>query len=364
MRWQRGWVETEGARGLRRYVGRYRNLDGTKPKVQLGYVSEISLTEARTKLEAIVRELGSRPQSSIRMTFSDYWTLHYEPRHKLGWSVPTAAGYKSYLRPYLTPEFGNVRLADITPERVTAFFERMRAEHERSVVTKLWTMLNAVLEDALYDDLISKNPMKRLERPKTRLPKKPVMHAQFLKKVLKAAKPDPLQSALLCVGTFCVMRTSEVLGLHWRNFTGDHFLVRDIAWRGRVFEDQTKNRERVVYIPPATRAALRRWKKSATFTKPDDLIFASEAGTAMSASNVRNRILEPLREKLRLPVPHTFQVLRRSFATRQQEHLKSVQSHLGHASPTTTAGIYAQAIDAKVRQMVGRDEGQILSSAR
>jgi hypothetical protein len=44
----------------------------------------------------------------------------------------------------------------------------MRNQHERSVVTKLWTMLNAVLEDALYDDIISKNPMKRLERPSDR----------------------------------------------------------------------------------------------------------------------------------------------------------------------------------------------------
>jgi integrase len=363
MRWQRGSVTVEGARGQRRYVGRYRRDDGTQPKVPLGFVSEISLTEARTKLEAHVREQGSRPQSSLTMTFSDYWTLHYEPRRKVRWSDATAAGYKAYLACYITPAFGNVRLADITPELVSAFFERIR-DHERSVVTKNWTMLNAVLEEAVDDDIISKSPMRRLSRPKTRLPKKPVMEAVFLKKVLKAGKPDPFDSALLHVGTFCTLRTSEMLGLHWRSFCGDHFVIRDVAWEGEVYEDQTKNKERSVFIPPGTRAALKRWRKVAKYTGPDDMIFASEVGTPMSAHNIRNRIMVPLREKLKLPVPLTFQVLRRSFATRQQEHLKSVQSHLGHSSPGTTAGIYMQAIPAAVRQLVSKDERQILSGER
>ena len=84
----------------------------------------------------------------------------------------------------------------------------------------------------------------------------------------------------------------------------------------------------------------------------------------MSSHNIRNRVLEPLREKLKLSTPLTFQVLRRSFATRSQEHVKSLQSHLGHANVTTTLGVYVQQIDGAVRQMVGRDERQILSAAR
>jgi integrase len=364
MRWQRGSVTIEGARGLRRFVGRYRRDDGTQPKIVLGFVSEMTLSEARTKLEAKVRELGSRPQSSLEMTFSDYWSLHYEPRRRVRWSEATATGYAAYLKHYLTPAFGNVRLSDMTPEQITTFFEQVRQKHSRSVVTKLWTLLHAVLDDATDDDVISKNPMRRVEYPKTKLPAKPVLEAVFLRKVLKAAKLDAFASALLHVGVFCALRTSEALGLRWRSFTGDRLTIRDVAWHGKLFSDTAKVGERSVYVPPATRAALERWRKLAKFTSNDDLIFASKKGTPLSAHNVRNRVLEPLREKLKLDAPLTFQVLRRSFATRSQEHTKSLQSHLGHMNVSTTLGIYAQAIDASVRQMVVADEKAILSATK
>jgi integrase len=364
MRWQRGSVTIEGARGKRRFVGRYRREDGTQPKVVLGFVSDLTLSEARTKLEGIVRQLGSRPQSSLTMTFSDYWTLHYEPRRRVRWSEATAAGYKAYLKFYLTPAFGNVRLADITAERITAFFEKARQKYSRSVVTKLWTLLYAVLDEATDDDVISKHPMRRVEYPKTKLPAKPVIEAAFLRKVLKAAKPDAFASALLHVGTFCALRTSEALGLRWRSFVGNRLTIRDVAWEGKLYSDTAKVGERSVYVPPATRAALARWRKASKYKSDDDLIFASKAGTPMSAHNVRNRVLEPLREKLKLGAPLTFQVLRRSFATRTQEHTKSLQSHLGHSDVSTTLGVYAQAIPASVRQMVVADERAILSAKK
>jgi hypothetical protein len=62
--YQRGWVETEGAKGKKQYVGRWRADDGSKPKIVLGYVSEMSLSAARTRVEAHVRGLGSRSASA------------------------------------------------------------------------------------------------------------------------------------------------------------------------------------------------------------------------------------------------------------------------------------------------------------
>jgi hypothetical protein len=144
--WQRGSVTVEGARGRKRYVGRYRLPDGTQPKVNLGFVSEITLSEARTKLEATVRELGSRPQSSQSLTFSVYWKLHYSPRHHLSWSEATAHGYESYLRAYIIPAFGNVLLTDFTPDLLSTFFDKLRRKYSRNVVQKCWAMLKAVLE--------------------------------------------------------------------------------------------------------------------------------------------------------------------------------------------------------------------------
>jgi integrase len=116
-------------------------------------------------------------------------------------------------------------------------------------------------------------------------------------------------------------------------------LIRDSAWHGKLLEDATKQGERRVAIPSQTRAALMRWREQCKDTFPDALIFASKKGTPISTHNFRNRVLVPLQEKLELTVPLTFQVLRRSHATRNQKTPKDAQSHLGHKSIVTTMDV-------------------------
>jgi integrase len=155
--------------------------------------------------------------------------------------------------------------------------------------------------------------------------------------------------------------TSEVFGLGWRSFCGDHFLIRDSAWNGKLLEDATKTGERRVYIPPSTHTAILRWREKAKDTSPDAVRFPSKPGTPMSAHNFHNRVRGPLRKKLGLGVPLTFQVLRRCHATRNQRTPKDAQAHLGHKSIVTTMDIYAQEIPASAREMVTQDEAAVLA---
>ena len=66
----------------------------------------MSLSDARMKIEAHVRGLGSRPVAAAHVTFKEYWTLHFKPRRKVRWSEPTEAGYDQYMSTYLLPTFG------------------------------------------------------------------------------------------------------------------------------------------------------------------------------------------------------------------------------------------------------------------
>jgi integrase len=359
-RYQRGWVETEGARGRKQYVGRWRAQDGSKPKMVLGYVSEMSLSEARTRIEAHVRGLGSRPTSAAHITFKDYWTLHFKPRRKVRWSEPTEEGYDQYMNAYLSADFGNVRVADIDPQQIAAFFDKLRKNHSRSVVQKVWTLFRAILEDAVDYDFIGKNPMRRVPIPKTKLPKKPVLETQLVPKVLKRVESDARNSAILHIGIFCAMRPSEVFGLRWKSFRGDHFVIRDSAWKGKLLEDQAKAGERSVFIPPVTRAAILRWRDRSKNTGPEDLMFASKKRNPLIADNFRKRVLAKVQKELELGVPLTFQVLRRSHATRNQKTPKDAQAHLGHKTLSMTLGTYAQVIPDSVREMVERDEREAL----
>jgi hypothetical protein len=58
-----------------------------------------------------------------------------------------------------------------------------------------------------------------------------------------------------------------------------------------------------------------------------------------------------------------FQVLRRSFATRNQKRasMKDEQEHLRHARIETTGNVYGQAIPESVRSMVEADITDVLT---
>ena len=73
----------------------------------------------------------------------------------------------------------------------------------------------------------------------------------------------------------------------------------------------------------------------------------------MDTGNYRNRILNPLAEKLGLPRLN-FQVLRRTMATLAQRKgsVKDIQSHLRHSKADTTANEYMQELPESVGRMV------------
>lgn len=130
--------------------------------------------------------------------------------------------------------------------------------------------------------------------------------------MLEAVNDRPLESAVLHVATLCRLRTAELLGLRWRSLQGNSFLIENSAWRGQRLAHESKARARRVFIPPTALMAISKWRKCAKFTAPDDILFATKAGTPIRSHNFVSRVLRPLRNRLKLSAPLTFQVLRRS----------------------------------------------------
>src|SRR5260370_9427643 len=74
----------------------------------------------------------------------------------------------------------------------------------------------------------------------------------------------------------------------------------------------------------------------------------------MDTGNYRNRVLNPLAERLEIPKVN-FQILRRTMGTQAQSmgSVKDIQAHLRHAKADTTANEYMQELPESVKRMVG-----------
>jgi integrase len=112
-----------------------------------------------------------------------------------------------------------------------------------------------------------------------------------------------------------------------------------------------------VAIPAGLRAEIEKWKQICPDAGSNAFVFANRNGGPMDPSNFVDRVIRPAAERAHISVPATFQVMRRTTATKQQRHggVKSVQGQLRHSTVQTTFELYAQGVPADQQEMVDSD---------
>jgi len=143
------------------------------------------------------------------------------------------------------------------------------------------------------------------------------------------------------------------------HFTGQRFEQLYRGWQvGRVFAFAKRSMKATTPLqrhkaPTETSPSGRR-----RGTSEDSLVFPSRNGTYLRPGNLQKRWLLPACAKAELR-RFSWQDFRRTHATLLSdmgEPLKTAQAQLGHASLSTTAEIYAQAVPASQRAAVERLE--------
>ena len=133
----------------------------------------------------------------------------------------------------------------------------------------------------------------------------------------------------------------------------------DTVWNGIVQQKKLKRKSAKgpVAIPAGLRTEIEKWKQICLDAGPNAFIFANSKGGPMDPSNFIDRVIRPAAERAQIEAPATFQVMRRTTATKQQRHggVKSVQGQLRHSTVQTTFELYAQGVPADQQEMVDSD---------
>lgn len=306
----------------------------------------------------------------------------------------TAGTYAKIYENHLRHTIGMKYLSQIKPIHIQRLYNSMVAEGlSAKYITNINAMLYNIMDLAVKNDLIMKNPVTGVTRPKVEKKERRVLSIEeqkvFVSYLQKEAwKPyEPLMVTLLGTG----LRIGEGLGLTWNdvNFTSKQIsidktlcYIKDMETGRYKFVYQTpKSRESIRTIPMQSEVekALKRqrtyqkrlrlymgseWKPNSGF---EGLVFTSLKGTPKQENEVReflNKIVaeinsdeQALAEKEhREPVimghlyPHA---LRHTFATRCFEvglPPKTVQEYLGHSSLEMTMDIYTHVSEEKKRK--------------
>jgi integrase len=248
-RHQEGWVEERGNR-LRRWYGHYyictRDETGKEKRrhvgVSLGDKSKLRKWEAEQELRKIIAAAtGSQPRKDGSVTFEWFTRDRFIPMREGNWRPATKRGNLDDINRYILPALGAMPLKDVDKFHIASLLNRLAKKHSEPVVARVRVMMHAIFEEAVDMDYIGKNPARKIRLPECRASRRPALTPEALRKLF-AAVVDARDRLLLLVSTFCVMRTSEVLGLTWASYQGDGLLIQSIAWEGKLYEGKTKTK--------------------------------------------------------------------------------------------------------------------------
>jgi len=175
------------------------------------------------------------------MTFGDL-VNDFETAYMPNLSAPTRSKYASLLRCHIRPEFGAMKVEDLSRRRIDEWLAS-KSKDGLSWATRadLRNLVSSVFTRAeLWDTYNGKNPAQKANPGrKTACYEKRKMSVEQTKRLLHALPPDV---RLVCmVALFLGLRISEVLGLCWKHVDWDRgmILIRQRYWRGDL--DRTKS---------------------------------------------------------------------------------------------------------------------------
>lgn len=191
------------------YDVRLRDPDGRAYKRSFRTRKEAEAFEADQRAE---RNRGAwvNPRAGD-ITLLDYSTKWLANRPEL--RRRTAELYEGELRLHILPALGGVNLSDLTSERVRRWHATMirAGKPGAPTVAKCYRLLRTILNTAVDDGLIAKNPCRIKQAGAERSPERPVATIEQVLALTEAIGGK--YRALVLLATFAGLRVGELLGL-------------------------------------------------------------------------------------------------------------------------------------------------------
>ena len=336
---------------------------------------------AKTKGECIekLKALKSTitPDTPIKlkadMPFGEWLDHWYETYCKPNARPATQRTYEGYIRLYLHPRLGSIPLNKVTTSDIQQMCTWMMTEARLdqkngdgglsdSQVINCYSLCDRVLEKAVTEKLIVRNPAKGCKLPPNRPNEMKVLSREDMQKVLIQAKEENYYELFLL--EFATgLRLGELMALQWDDVnlvTGELRINKQVNLVGSklvISEPKTKAAVRTLILPPSVRKVLAEYKTRVNsrwlFPSPkkDDLPIIPSAVSRRLHTLLEHAGCEQVR----------FHDLRHTFATNALAHgmdIKTLSTILGHVSSATTLNTYSHVTDEmRQRAAVKIDQG-------
>lgn len=331
------------------YVGRFTGKNGRKQKL-FKKIRECQKWIADEKYKDA--NLNTMHCKSITL---DDWYTEWISVTKKTIRGTTLSSYEITYNQYIKPYIGEKNICEITPFDCQKVMNAMGdKEYKSSSILKTKSVLKLMLESAVENELIDKNPCGKKTKSNVGTSSKArealtlEEHKKLLEVVDEAGYADQYKFALQTG-----IRAGELIALQWDDIDFKRNIIiiqRTAHYRNHPGEwefgdPKTGSGKRTI---PLTKEAAMLLKKQKLKPRPDiispcfqNLVFLSKNGTPISNQSY-DVILKRLCKKYNLP-KISMHILRHTFATRCIEagmQPKTLQKILGHSNISMTMDLY------------------------
>ena len=279
----------------------------------------------------------------------------------------TKQRYREIAHKHLRRLLGDVPLSRLRKSHVDALVVALRHEGLADTSIRLaYTVLRAVLADAVLDGLIADNAAARAKRPGVARREARHLSADEVMKILSAAADERYRNVLVLIAT-TGLRRGEALGLSWRHVDLTAKVLKVVATANvvdgqlEISEPKSGRSRRTVPLSPAAVTLLKAQRaaqaeqqlRAGEAWTGTGLVFTDELGAPVNPRAILRAVQRSAAKAGIEDVKvHT---LRHSAAVAWLEagvHIKAVADLLGHSSIAITGDIYGHASDAATRSAV------------
>ncbi len=220
---------------------------------------------------------------------------------------------------------------------------------------KLLVTLGGILKYAVRKKLGEYNPVREIEKPKTRKRKHVNCYKpKEIRALINSARDQEFRT-LFTIAVMSGMRQGEILGLYWSDIDwfNNQVHVRRTYNYSQFYEPKSETSVRSIDLGEQAISELKKWKVACPPTELN-LVFPNNEGNPMHGKGALKREFKSALRRGGLR-DIRFHDLRHTYASlliNQGEHPKYIQNQMGHASISITMDTYGHLMNSVNQDVV------------
>ena len=199
-------------------------IDRELAKVAAEFEREAQAGEVISRAEKRQRAALEAAEAAKIQTMRQYSERVFMPAVAIRATENTRSSYQGNLNRWIYPALGDMKLPEITSAQISALLLDMQARGKaNATAVKVYTILKSLFKMAYLADMIDRNPMDKVERPRPRKDElKPAEAEAYtsgeVRAILECLEGEPLKwRAFIHLLIDTGVRRGEALGIQWED---------------------------------------------------------------------------------------------------------------------------------------------------